>query len=208
MGDTAFAAAVAAWGQRLKNDPAAAGFGPKEITALAGPQTNALRREFLGLAAGVPTAPEASDATPPPLPAIDAPGSWRAALLLAIMCAALMFLLARGRKQEPSRPARADGDPALRAVAAEAERVSTLIADPGTRAAVAGFIALLTRARALRKCDGDLVPEVEVTAERHAPGYLCDYAAARPHCRRAQGRGRGKAAKRARRTFRAAGRAF
>jgi Ca-activated chloride channel family protein len=49
-GDMAFAVAVAAYGQKLRGDPLLAGYGFQQITALAGPQDDFWRQEFLRLA--------------------------------------------------------------------------------------------------------------------------------------------------------------
>jgi Ca-activated chloride channel family protein len=49
-GDMAFAVAVAAYGQKLRGDPLLAGYGFQQIAALAGPQDDFWRQEFLRLA--------------------------------------------------------------------------------------------------------------------------------------------------------------
>ena len=48
-GDMAFAVAVAAYGQNLRGDPLLGRFGWQQIAALAGPQSDPRRREFVGL---------------------------------------------------------------------------------------------------------------------------------------------------------------
>ena len=70
-GDMGFAAAVAAYGQKLRGDPLLAGLGWGEVAALAGAQTDPWRRQFLAL---VSRAAELS--TPAPaLPVGSMPGA-------------------------------------------------------------------------------------------------------------------------------------
>ncbi|HEX8442009.1 MAG TPA: VWA domain-containing protein [Allosphingosinicella sp.] len=192
-GDTAFAAAVAAFGQHLRGDPAIVGFGRSEILGLAGPQRDPLRREFLDLVRGLPASPGAG--IDPPLAAphsqsdqAESEGASGAilAFLVLILGAAFAFILRSSIRAASVGTANFNDGPSSCPAVAEADRAAALSSDADTRTTIAHFTKLLTRARMLQGCDADVTAEIDAIAERHAPGYLREYAAAR--ARAADGR--------------------
>ncbi len=185
--DTAFAAAVAAFGQNLKSDPAVSGFGPSEILSLAGPQRDPLRREFLDLVRGVPGQSAAdlgsSAAAPYAEPGKVSDGRSAGGAIFAVLAlmlgAASLFMFRRVNRKVPAVAPVTDVDPSLCPAAAEAEKAAALSTDPDTGAVIAHFTMLVTRARMLQGCDTDVTAEIEAIAERHAPRYLRQYTTAR-----------------------------
>jgi Ca-activated chloride channel family protein len=206
QGDTAFALAVASFGQMLGHDPQIAGFTSNGVLALAGPQTDPQRVEFLGLVgrmapgAPIPTTSYVPEQPPAPLPSTtterDAgdPSSsvhWTLMLLVTLLTGGIAFVIVRAFRTRPDglmlersmQVAKASPPPPPKPGGLEsslrlARAEST---SPETASALTVLEHLGDRARSATRLDpdGDIRNEIEAILDRHLPSYVDEYVQSR-----------------------------